>query len=1002
MKMQWFRNLSRRRKIMFGVSALLLVSGFVVRYVIEPNMPHLSTDFSYKADIYSLDNFYDSGEKRFSGAQPSKTFYSYEAIARRGEVIEIKNTFDVSSFTGKPIISLERIYGIDQKTLTHVPGYGDRDRDGYLFAPHGLKEGQGFRYWHINYDVPVDLKYAAKEDINGLSVYRYHADLTADQTKDLAHLPEVPEKYGVNLDASLYVWVEPQTGHLVKYEDHSTAYFYDPATGQRVMPWNQFNNKFTESSIANQVESARQHILKDNLLTVVLPVMLVVIGLFLALESLLVIPHFKLVLILVPVTILSVSLALFFNAITSQQQASREAFVNRAEAVVKAFEKRLIDYSVTLQGGKGLFAANESVSREQWRAYTNTLNVASKLPGVQGLGYSEKIGDSSQLEEHIEQIRAEGFPNYSVHPAGERSEYHSIVYLEPFDERNQRAFGYDMFQEPTRRIAMLRARDSGEMSISRKITLRQETGVDQQNGFLMYVPVYHNDLPSVTIEERRAALAGFVYSPFRSGDLFRSVVSQMGEDIKFEVYDRSIADKNLLYRSAAADLPPGSPTLSMQLGGTLWHIRFAQAQPSLLVGKEYQTAWARLAIGVAITALVTTILLSYRRTNMQALRLAKSMTENLNSEKEHAQAIAAKDEAILAGIGEGLIAFDSDGKVERLNSTAQNLLGYSENQLLGKDYAKVIKARNENGRVISYRERPSYKALRSKKVTSTTLYYSRADGSTFPAQITIAPTILEGKVIGAIEVFRDITKEKSVNKAKTEFVSLASHQLRTPLSTINWYAEMLLNGDAGKITEEQTKYVQEIYAGNQHMTELVNSLLNVSRIDIGTFTVEPEPTDIRALIQEIIKGLEPRVFERKIGFDEQYDDNLPLVNVDPKLMRMVIENLTSNAIKYTPVGGSVTLVVRLSDEHLLISVQDTGYGIPTHQQNKIFSKLFRADNIKVQDTEGTGLGLYIVKSIVDYSGGKIWFTSVENKGTTFYVSIPLEGMKEKHGAKRLD
>ena len=409
-----------------------------------------------------------------------------------------------------------------------------------------------------------------------------------------------------------------------------------------------------------------------------------------------------------------------------------------------------------------------------------------------------------------------------------------------------------------------------------------------------------------------------------------------------------------------------------------------------------------LAIGMIITALVAALFISFRRTNIRATKLAKTMTKNLKQEKEHAKMAVAKDEAILAGIGEGLVALDAAGKVERLNRAAEKLLGFREDQLIGKSFADTVKASDENGRPLSYRERPLSKSLTGKEEISTTLYYTRADGSTFPAQITTAPTILDGKVIGVIEVFRDATKEKGVNKAKTEFVSLASHQLRTPLSTINWYAEMLLSGDAGKINEEQTKYVQEIYDGNRHMTELVNSLLNVSRIDLGTFSVEPEPTDIKALTVEIVKGLEPRVFARHIDFREQYDDKLPTVNVDPKLIRMVIENLASNAVKYTPLGGRVTLKIQHRDHDILISVQDTGYGIPKHQQDKIFSKLFRADNVKVQDTEGTGLGLYIVKSIVDYSGGKIWFISAENKGSTFYVSIPQHGMREKQGAKHLD
>jgi signal transduction histidine kinase len=242
---------------------------------------------------------------------------------------------------------------------------------------------------------------------------------------------------------------------------------------------------------------------------------------------------------------------------------------------------------------------------------------------------------------------------------------------------------------------------------------------------------------------------------------------------------------------------------------------------------------------------------------------------------------------------------------------------------------------------------------------------------------------------------------KEIDRSKTEFVSLASHQLRTPLSTIGWYAEMLLAGDAGKITAEQTRYVEEIYQSNRRMAELVGSLLNVSRIELGTFSVEPEPTDLVKLAQNIVKGLEPQIFARKINFRENYGSNIPVMNVDPKLMGMVIENLASNAIKYTPEEGSVTLQLKHQAHGTQIIVADDGLGIPSGQQDKIFSKLFRADNVKTHDTEGTGLGLYLVKSVVDYSGGTIRFKSKENKGTTFYVSIPDDGMRHKRGTKEL-
>ncbi|HSX06699.1 MAG TPA: PAS domain-containing sensor histidine kinase [Candidatus Saccharimonadia bacterium] len=375
----------------------------------------------------------------------------------------------------------------------------------------------------------------------------------------------------------------------------------------------------------------------------------------------------------------------------------------------------------------------------------------------------------------------------------------------------------------------------------------------------------------------------------------------------------------------------------------------------------------------------------------------EKMSEAAQSQK---QAIA-KAETILQSIGEGVIVFNADGNVETVNPVAERLLGYSEAQLTRGRYVELVRAKDENGVEIPANERPLGQVILTKKPIATSLYYTRRNGKAFPAQISIAPIIMDGTLKGAIEVFRDIYREKEIDKSKTEFVSLASHQLRTPLSTISWYAEMLLAGDAGKITKEQSRYIDEIYRSNQRMTELVGSLLNVSRIELGTFSVDPEPTDLVTLAQDTVKDLEPQIFARRLNFQEYYEPNIPIVNVDPKLMRMVIENLASNAIKYTPEAGKVSLYIKHHAGATQITVKDSGLGIPVRQQDKIFSKLFRADNVKTHDTEGTGLGLYLVKSIVDYSGGKIWFKSAENKGTAFHVSIPDEGMKHKRGTKQL-
>ncbi len=240
------------------------------------------------------------------------------------------------------------------------------------------------------------------------------------------------------------------------------------------------------------------------------------------------------------------------------------------------------------------------------------------------------------------------------------------------------------------------------------------------------------------------------------------------------------------------------------------------------------------------------------------------------------------------------------------------------------------------------------------------------------------------------EAERDIAHVREVDKAKTEFVSLASHQLRTPLTSVSWFTEMLLNQEVGGLNEKQKEYLSEIYIGNKRMIDLVDDILNTSRIDMGTLIIEPKIIDLPEIAESVLEELAPLLNDKEIKVEKKFEDALPEIKADPEHMRIVIQNLISNSLKYTPPGGLIEVSLGREKNNALIKITDNGYGIPKEQQSKIFTKMFRADNIRSKDTEGTGLGLYIAKAIVKQSGGRIWFESEENKGTTFYVSFPMK------------
>ncbi len=243
----------------------------------------------------------------------------------------------------------------------------------------------------------------------------------------------------------------------------------------------------------------------------------------------------------------------------------------------------------------------------------------------------------------------------------------------------------------------------------------------------------------------------------------------------------------------------------------------------------------------------------------------------------------------------------------------------------------------------------------------------------------------------------DITHENEVDRMKTEFISLASHQLRTPLSAMKWFGEMLIKGDAGTLNTEQKAYADNILASNKRMIELVDDLLNISRIESGRIIIDPEPVHLQSMMDEVINEAKIKTNTKKQEIILSVQPNLPEVDLDKKLIREVYANLITNASKYTPDGGVIRISISTKGNDLVSEVNDTGYGIDERDKGKIFTKFFRSQRTSKFDTEGNGLGLYLVKTIIDSSGGKISFESSEGKGTTFTFTLPISGMTKKSG-----
>jgi PAS domain S-box-containing protein len=352
-------------------------------------------------------------------------------------------------------------------------------------------------------------------------------------------------------------------------------------------------------------------------------------------------------------------------------------------------------------------------------------------------------------------------------------------------------------------------------------------------------------------------------------------------------------------------------------------------------------------------------------------------------------------DAVFSSIGEGAIATDEFGRIVRINYSALQLLGFNEQEVIGKWYPSVVVAIHENGSKVNLMDRSITKAFISGNPVIETTYYLTKKGDRLPVTITVSPVLISGRPIGAINLFRDITQEYEIDRMKSEFISLASHQLRTPLSAIKTYSHMLLEGFMGKLNKDQNQALESIVDASDRMVQLTDTLLNITRIESGSITISKSKVNLRAVAEKVIHEQLLDAQSKNIVISIESPDKPAIVNTDKFIVKEILTNIISNAIKYTPEKGKIILAIKPKKDEILCSVSDNGIGIPKAHQDQIFNKFYRAPNVLGRDTTGTGLGLYLIKSLAERLDIPISFESTENKGTTFYFSLPAEPPKSE-------
>jgi len=403
-------------------------------------------------------------------------------------------------------------------------------------------------------------------------------------------------------------------------------------------------------------------------------------------------------------------------------------------------------------------------------------------------------------------------------------------------------------------------------------------------------------------------------------------------------------------------------------------------------------------------------LVEFKNTKEAMLNLIEDA--HLAEEREHKQAeevkrfasIIDKERAtyllLLSSIGEGVLVVDQERKITIINDSAINIIGFTREDLVGKNLLETVQFTHKDGSLLEEELWQHVIENRTTEIFPNDVMVRNKKGALTPIACTVAPIIHSEKEspLGLIITFRDARKERELEEARVSFISIASHQLRTPLTSMRWFTEMILGGDAGPITEDQKHFMQRVYEGIDRMINLVNLLLQIARVEAGRIKITPTPIDLKTIANGVVLSLKTPLDEKEQKITiEANPDPLPLIPMEQEYVWQVIQNFLTNAIRYSPVGATIEIHIILEGDHLKLSVKDKGIGIPKEEQSRIFEKFFRAANAQRAVPEGSGLGLSLVKSLVEGWGGKLTFESEENVGTTFIITIPLAGMKPKEG-----
>lgn len=717
--------------------------------------------------------------------------------------------------------------------------------------------------------------------------------------------------------------------------------------------------------------------------------------------------------LLVFVLTLLVTFGAWSSATRNAEAQLREAFDYRTRDMTYGIDRRMLVYEQVLRGGQGFLRGAINPTRAEFAEYYQMQRLEQSFPGLEALAIATWLPPGS-LARHEAQVQADGFPGYRVHPHAGAAPKSAVAHIEPFNARNLRAFGFDMYSDPVRRAAMDAARDSGQAAASGKVVLVQEGNDGTDSGFLMYLPVYRSGLLVDTVEQRRFALLGWVYSPFRMNDLMRGVGGLAAPLLDVEIYDGdSAAPAALLYRSPGTGehgKPMFATTTRMLVAGRSWTVTTASSaalEATLDRDRPHLIAVTGFVLG-GLVSLVVWLLAGSRR---RALQLAQAMTLELRESHDRIAADGRRTKVILETAYDGFVALDRQGRITDWNAQATRIFGLDAQQAIGMAGEQLMPPEKRAA------FRSAFDAFArggagpvAGQPTETEVLH--ASGRRVPVELAVA-LLPPSDGAGATVFVRDITPRREAEareqqrqarlvearqaldraqklEAVGKLTGGVAHDFNNILHIISANVQLMLRAEGPPSRKRLHNVLDAVDRGSK----LAGQLLAFARRQ----PLHPSVVDVAQLIERSDSLLQ-RAAGDGIVLERSSPPELWPTLVDPNQLEHVLLNLVINA--RDAMDGSGRVALRLANltlepgdaridgemaagDYVLITIADSGHGMPPEVMEHAFEPFFTTK----PEGKGTGLGLSMAHGFVRQSGGQIRLDSTQGVGTTVAIYLP--------------